>query len=189
MIRCEQAERLFDAYLDGTLVGSWTAELHAHQLECSGCRRELAMLEACGDVVATDCREPGPGPDFTDRVLGVLAEQRQKVIPWPRRAVRVATGLSTAAAAAVVAFMLMAPHDAPPPQVLAPIEDGDERVVLGTQVDFGEALVNLIELKRVEGSIEEVRGFRQMGRVLFERMLQTTNEKVEGILLSEESAR
>jgi hypothetical protein len=203
MIRCEQAERLFDAYLDGSLAASWTAELHAHQLACSACRRELAILEACGDVLATDRREPRPSDDFTDRVLGALAEQQaeQRRIPWPRRVARVGAGLGIAAAAAVVAFMLMAPGslmkpgETQAPQVVggafvskvAPLDDQD-KAVAGTQVDFAEAIFNMIDVNRVEASIEEVRGLGQVGQAIFDRMLETTNEKVEGLLLSEEAA-
>ena len=44
MITCQHARQLFDRYLDGELSPSLQAELHAHQLSCSACQTELAML-------------------------------------------------------------------------------------------------------------------------------------------------
>lgn len=110
MITCQNAKHLFDRYLDGDLSPSMQAELHAHQLKCSECQGELALLEACGDVVAYDQREPKLSASFTDRVL--LAQRARQAVPaqrnWGRRIVTVASPL---AAAACIAFavLLIAP--------------------------------------------------------------------------------
>jgi hypothetical protein len=90
---------------------------------------------------------------------------------------------------------LMKPGETQAPQVVggafvskvAPLDDQD-KAVAGTQVDFAEAIFNMIDVNRVEASIEEVRGLGQVGQAIFDRMLETTNEKVEGLLLSEEAA-
>lgn len=83
MITCQHARQLFDRYLDGELSPSLQAELHAHQLSCSACQTELAMLEACGDVIMLDRRrEPKLSDSFTDRVL---MARRSQLASQPRR--------------------------------------------------------------------------------------------------------
>lgn len=105
MITCQHAKHLFDRYLDGELSPSLQAELHAHQLNCTDCQGELALLETCGDVITSDRREPELAASFTDRVL--LAHRAQ-VRPEPRRWGRLVALVGTPmAAAASIAFALM----------------------------------------------------------------------------------
>jgi hypothetical protein len=101
MITCQDARQLFDRYLDGELSPSLQAELHAHQLSCSVCQSELAILEACGDVVLLDRCEPKLSASFTDRVM--LARRAQLARP-PRRRLRTAVlvGSPVAAAASIL---------------------------------------------------------------------------------------
>lgn len=110
MITCQHARHLFDRYLDGELSPSLQAELHAHQLSCTDCQSELALLEACGDVVSLDRREPVVSGSFTDRVM--LA-YRAQAVPAPRRRwgrFLLLTGSPMAAAASIVfAVLLIAP--------------------------------------------------------------------------------
>lgn len=112
MITCQQAKHLFDRYLNGELPPSLQAELHAHQLKCGDCQGELALLEACGDVIAYDRREPVVSDSFTDRVL---AMRRASIKPAPRRSwgrLVFTVGSPLAAAACITfAFLLMAPAD------------------------------------------------------------------------------
>jgi hypothetical protein len=105
MITCQDAEHLFGRYLDGELSPSLQTELNAHRLNCTVCQNELAMMEACGDVIGLDRAEPVLSASFTDRVL--LA-QRSRVMPSPRRWSRVLllTG-SPIAAAACLAFAVL----------------------------------------------------------------------------------
>ncbi len=106
MITCRHARQLFDCYLDGELSSSLQAELHAHQLSCDACRSELAMLEAFGDVVAADRREPMPGGAFTDRVMQAYRLQQRPVRrSWGR--VLVLFGSPAAAAASIVLAVTM----------------------------------------------------------------------------------
>jgi len=105
MISCRQAQHIFDAFLDDELSPAMRAELHAHRLSCPDCSRELALLEACADVVRTDRREPTPHEDFADRVMVAFAGRRHMAVhPWRRIAVFAGSPL---AAAAVLVFALM----------------------------------------------------------------------------------
>jgi len=106
MITCSDTRRLFDRYLDDQLSPSLQAELHAHVVHCSDCQNELAILEACGDVVRLDRREPVLSVSFTDRVMAARRAQVVAKAPRSRRLVY-AVGMPMAAAASVVlAFLL-----------------------------------------------------------------------------------
>lgn len=110
MITCQHARQLFDRYLDGELSPSLQAELHTHVLSCSTCQSELAMLEACGDVVLFDQREPQLGDEFTDRVM-VAFRNRQATRPsrrWARVALVAGSPLA-AAASIMLAIGVMMP--------------------------------------------------------------------------------
>jgi hypothetical protein len=85
MITCQHAGQLFDRYLDDELSSSLQAELHAHVINCGSCQNHLALIEACGDVIRLDRREPALSGSFTDRVL---AARRQRVSPGPAAARR-----------------------------------------------------------------------------------------------------
>lgn len=104
MISCRDAKHLFGRYLDGELTATLQTELHAHRLNCTACQNELALLEACGDVIALDRREPTVSASFTDRVL--LA-RRAQVKPlrrnWARTLLMYGAPM---AAAASIALML-----------------------------------------------------------------------------------
>lgn len=69
---CRGFRQLFDAYLDGELSESQTAELHAHLLQCPMCQREVELMRAGGDVIALDARGPRLSADFADRVVAAL---------------------------------------------------------------------------------------------------------------------
>lgn len=108
MISCRQARHLFDAFLDDELSPGLRAELHAHRLNCPDCSHQLAILEACADVVRTDRRDPALHADFTDRVMVAFAAGRRQPAPTYRwRRVLVFAG-SPLAAAAVLVFAVMA---------------------------------------------------------------------------------
>jgi hypothetical protein len=92
--------------VDGELSPAMRAEMHAHRLKCPECSRELAVIEACADVLYTDRREPALSADFTDRVLAGLGAVRPSAAHrWRRIALYVS---SPVAAAAVLAFMFTA---------------------------------------------------------------------------------
>lgn len=70
-MRCEQAQQLFDAYLDDDLSPSLAMELDAHRLQCADCRRALALLEVSGHVL-TRKEALQPSHDFVDRLLACM---------------------------------------------------------------------------------------------------------------------
>lgn len=68
-MNCNEAERLFDAHLDGQLSGSLRLEFEAHRLRCRRCTQTLALIESCTRVIASDSRIPALSDSFTDRVM------------------------------------------------------------------------------------------------------------------------
>jgi hypothetical protein len=77
MITCQHARQLFDRHLDDELSPSLQAELHAHVIQCTPCQNQLALFEACGDVIRLDAREPRVSGSFADRVM---AGRRQQLV-------------------------------------------------------------------------------------------------------------
>lgn len=148
MITCQHARHLFDSYLDGELSANLQTELHAHRLNCTACQNELALLEACGDVIAMDRREPQLSMSFTDRVL--LA-QRGRRMPkrrrWGRSFWLVGSPL---AAAASVAFMLSVIAPPTRPQVASRIE-----------VLAPEAREKWLAVAGREATVEEEQGWKK----------------------------
>lgn len=121
MITCKNAQQLFDRYLDGELSSSLQAELHAHRLNCNHCQQDLAILEACGDVVRMDTRELRLDSSFTNRVMLAYATQsRSPRRRWQRVSMWTAGSLATAASIALAVVMLK-PSTTPPniPSVIA----------------------------------------------------------------------
>ncbi len=100
MISCEQAQNLFEPYLNDELLPALVAELDAHRLECGTCRHQLTLMEACGNVVRLDTSEPRVSEDFTDRLMAILDED-QASRGWLgiHRRLKVAAGLLGVAAA------------------------------------------------------------------------------------------
>jgi len=109
MITCQHARQLFDRYLDDELSPSLQAELHAHRLHCSECQNELALSEACADVIRLDAREPALSGSFTDRVMTARrAQLTSRSRHWRRVTIFAGSGLAAAASIAL-AFLLLAP--------------------------------------------------------------------------------
>ena len=100
-MNCVECEKLFDAYLDGQLVGSLRLEFDAHRVHCRHCQRTLAMLEALGNVIASDTQVPELSRDFGSRVLEEIRQPRQPA-RWRLRPAVVL--LSVFLAAAIVLF-------------------------------------------------------------------------------------
>ncbi len=101
-MNCEQARTLFDAYLDGELSGSLAAELGAHKLRCASCRRELALLEVAGHVIASDTQTPLLSEEFTERLLAYATQRPRRW--YQHRLVRY--GSPFLAAAACLGFVI-----------------------------------------------------------------------------------
>lgn len=115
-MNCKQAKNLFDAYLDGELSRDLATELAAHRVNCSACRRELALMEVATQVVATDDDGVGLDGDFTDRLLACIDAPRQSWFRRHRRAILTGAPLAMAACLTLVVFQ---PWDATPEKKVA----------------------------------------------------------------------
>jgi hypothetical protein len=195
---------LFDRYLDGELSPSLQAELHAHQLSCSACQTELAMLEACGDVIMLDRRrEPKLSDSFTDRVL---MARRAQLASQPRRRnwgrTLVVVGSPLAAAASIALCLTLMWPSAPQRQVKrgvaveVVVPAAGSRLVLGQGGDSVEgdldpnlrttempssALMESLLTTVVERSTQTVEGTRNnlaKYKLLFQQFLVKTNARV-----------
>jgi len=107
-MRCEQAQQLFDAYLDGELSLSMRTELGAHRLRCADCRRALALLEVSGHVIESDVEPAVLRNDFTDRLLACVQPHMESRFTRVRRWIYVGGPL---AAAAVIALAFVGVFD------------------------------------------------------------------------------
>ena len=103
-MNCQEAERLFDAFLDDELSGALRLEFDAHRLRCRDCQQKLAMLEACEHIFARDARVPRLSDDFTERVIGEIAERGVR----PRRTLSMRTLMTCAALLPAAAVLLIA---------------------------------------------------------------------------------
>ena len=121
-MNCSHAERLFDAFLDRQLSGTLRLELDAHRLRCRQCQQTLAMLESCGEVIASDRRGPALSDDFAERVMAEVSEQQASRLKIYRfRATRVAAVVGTlipAAAVLAIAVIMSSPDPS------APVDNG-----------------------------------------------------------------
>jgi hypothetical protein len=102
---CAQAQSLFQSHLDGELTGSLAAEFATHKLACGSCRRELALLEVTGHVIAADQDVPLLDDEFTDRLIACAVAQRRRWYQRPRNLWALGGGLA-AAACLIFAFAL-----------------------------------------------------------------------------------
>ena len=108
-MNCTQARNLFEAYLDDELSGALATEFGAHQLKCAACRRELALLEVAGRVIAADSGIPSLSAGFTDLVVEHAVRGQ---VPWYRRKNwMVGAGASLAVAASL--FLAVTPSVEP----------------------------------------------------------------------------
>jgi anti-sigma factor RsiW len=152
MIECRQANNLIDAYLNEELSASWTAELHAHLIACPRCSRELALLDACGDVIATDRIGPVPSDGFADRVLAASREMLAQGARARRRRPFSAWAGAGLAAAAVLALMALplATVERPGTLILR------EQVSIG-EVDSAELPKEVAQKAMLEYMVETIR--------------------------------
>jgi anti-sigma factor RsiW len=211
MITCQHARHLFDSYLDGELSANLQTELHAHRLNCTACQNELALLEACGDVIAMDRREPQVSVSFTDRVL--LA-QRGRQSPRRRRWGRTfwLVGSPMAAAASVVfTLFVVAPQNRLTPKTVtlgekvAMPEIVQDQMLANTRRTPSEAelkdLANTpkMSMEEFEGGLAQFvkgstrvlertqRGYQQFG-LLWQMGLSSTHEKLAAAQMAQEKA-
>jgi len=107
-MRCEEAQQLFNAYLDGELSPSLTTELDAHRLQCGECRRSLAILEVTGHVLSSTRDPVALKEGFTDRLLACVDTPARRRWNQIRRYAYIGGPL---AAAAVIALAFLGVFD------------------------------------------------------------------------------
>lgn len=95
-MKCEEARRYRDAYLEQALTDDEAMKFEAHVNECEDCWQELMDLQALGfdlnapEVQEMVMREPSPLPeDFTAQVLSRVEAEKPTglhvVWPWVRQ--------------------------------------------------------------------------------------------------------
>jgi len=134
-MNCQDAERLFDAYLDRELSGSLRLEFDAHRLRCTLCQQRLAMLEACEHVLARDRQTPAPSDDFTDRVMTAVAGRRPAIALARRRRWVVASAVMAQAAAVLLFAVTWLAWRQPAPSARPAAKPSDEMIAkIGTAI-------------------------------------------------------
>jgi Putative zinc-finger len=104
-LTCRNIRQLHDAFADGELSPSLTAEFHAHLLQCPACQRQIEMLQAVSDVITKDQPEPELDSGFAQRVVASIpkvAALSDSMSTRPRLAWRVMRRASLPAAAAAL---------------------------------------------------------------------------------------
>ena len=103
-MRCEEARKLFDAYLDGELSPSLATELGAHRVRCAACRRSLALLEVSGHIISCDREPVTVAENFSERLLACVDVRENSWAAKVRRSLYV---IGPLAAAAVIAMAFL----------------------------------------------------------------------------------
>lgn len=197
MIHCRDAKHLFGRYLDGELSPSLQTELHAHRLQCNDCQNELALLEACGDVIGLDRREPTVSASFTDRVL-LARRARMKPVRrhWARTLVIYGSPM---AAAACIALMFSVIRPLQPGTAVAGASEAlprDLQTALGTHQQSPAALKDLAATPAmttdsfldalvgpvVKKSTDAAEGARRGAENVLERLRQALSSEHEALV-------
>ncbi|MCA9249950.1 MAG: zf-HC2 domain-containing protein [Phycisphaerales bacterium] len=137
-MNCEQSQNLFDAYLDNSLTGTLATEFGAHQLACSHCRRDLALLEVAGHVVASDNEAPLLDDEFTSRLVECATSKPAKRPLKFSRALWV--GLPAALAACLTLVVLFGDKD-------AASNANDKEIAPPSVLGFNKEVTTLDELR------------------------------------------
>jgi hypothetical protein len=156
-MNCDQAQNLFDAYLDGELSGSLAAELGAHQLNCGVCRRELALLEVAGHVIAADVDAPSLDEEFTNRLLACAARDSRA---WyrPRRWMLYAGPALAAAACLAVMFVPLAQQGSVPVDGELPAGVARYRDDIGSAEELLNKIQRAQDHNRADPRLQEMAG-------------------------------
>lgn len=105
-MNCEQAQQLFDAYLDGELSPTLKTELGAHCVQCSDCRQAMALIQVSGHILKADRDHVQLKEDFTDRLFACMESRQNHWTVRFRRWMYIG-GPMAAAAVILLAFMGM----------------------------------------------------------------------------------
>jgi hypothetical protein len=98
MIPCDHVQNLFDAYLNDEISAAQASEVDAHCLKCESCRKQLRLMEACGNVIRLDTSEPQLSNDFTSRLVNIIEQEPAVFGLQLHRRMKIAAALLGAAA-------------------------------------------------------------------------------------------
>jgi hypothetical protein len=183
-MNCQQAQRLFDAYLDGELSPALATELGAHRVQCAECRRALALLEVSGHIIASD-RDPGlPHGGLADRLAACMDERPIPRALRLRRAVYIAGPL---AAAAVIALAFLGFFDHQPAPIIAgkKIEKPREHAVSAETPPISDAAQHVPSVDErllrdwIERTRRNVAAKRESGETLQQAFDQTIGQLLD----------
>lgn len=137
-MNCEQAQQLFDAYLDGELSAMLKTELGAHCVQCADCRRAMALIQVSGHILNADRDPVELGAGFSDRLIACV-DSREK--HWTVRFRRWAYVGGPMAAAAVILLAFMGTFDrGGTSQVAGRV---DKPLIIGSAIDeIDESLID-----------------------------------------------
>jgi hypothetical protein len=107
-MQCEEAQQLFDGYLDGELSPSLATELAAHRVQCSECRRALALLEVSEHIISSDRNTVTLEAGFAERLIACM---EHPPVRWTDRVGRWLYVGAPLAAAAVIALAFLGVFD------------------------------------------------------------------------------
>ncbi len=172
-MNCEQSQNLFDAYLDNSLTGTLATEFGAHQLACSHCRRDLALLEVAGHVVASDNEAPLLDDEFTSRLVECATDGPAKRPLKFSRALWV--GLPAAMAACLTMIVWFGGDDAS--NESDPENSGPRVLGVEDEVRTNEELLeNVLEALSVDPNNEELKDLADKLRAKSEKIIGDTRD-------------
>lgn len=201
MITCQDARQLFDRYLDDELSPALQTEVHAHVLHCSECQNDLAIAEACGDVIRLDKCEPRLSGSFADRVLAASRPMRQVHAARARRLPWLIGAPMAAAACLALVFASQMPSNVSSPSAAVVVQPAVETpvvvvtstpvqsVVAGTSIaapqSVRDELTKLTDKKLSPEAMAELKATPEMPALSFldallAPVMQGTRNAVEG---------
>lgn len=129
---------------EGLLALEAGGELDRHFDECPDCRAARAEYRRLGKAIAVASADEGPAKDWRERVWSEIRRPEPPSAWWRgwwsgrwRGWALVPVGLAAVVAAAV----LLTPHPASAPELVARVEPGDGPVRRGTEAQPGDRLV------------------------------------------------
>lgn len=167
-MQCSQILNLLDDYLDGTTNQAQRAEFARHLAECATCRQQVLFAQQLQQQLVT-LPHPQPSKDFEAKVL-----PGHRKTDFQRKSGFIA-GFSTAIAASLALWFVLAPPNAKDPTIASPVAqielavDQTQQVSLmfNSPLDIENATMRL-ELPR---NVELV-GYRQRSQLEWQMSLR-----------------
>ena len=78
VLKCEEAQPLFPAYLDSALTPELVKAVDAHLMECAPCNGELNKLRKEEDLLVEALRDLRPSDSYRGRVAGMCAQMHAR---------------------------------------------------------------------------------------------------------------